>query len=507
MELLPSSSSSSAKQQTIEWIDRRENTPLNACSLEVLHHHRHHRNHHHNLRHDKVNENISSSISDDIIETEVTDYHPLVIGCYQLNEKKEEEEGNVNNNDNEDDDENNNEESSSSVATRSGALLLHMIPFANNNNDNNNVHDEKISYPNLKFGKADQILHTSSGVLDGKWFQRSAIPFVHNNNDDDNNNVNNTSTRYMYATACASGSIEIYQLFKQIKSFNENLHHETKYQLDFIASSESCSDEYGLALALDWDENIDITNSTNNSTRIVSSYSKGSIAIHNVKLSIENYDDDDDDKKKYHLEENQRWDAHTLFGCAAEVWTVCFATNINYSTYTNNVISGGDDCRMKLWDLRTCGSGGKPIHSIGDEEFSAGVTTLSYHPSLEHVFCSGSYDEWIRLWDMRKLSCSNDHQEPMGRIGVGGGVWRAKWHPMQNEKLLVAAMHGGCRIVNIPCLLNTQLEMNVSECEMNIVKEFIHHKSMAYGADWIHLDGKYEAAASCSFYDRQAFIW
>ena len=97
--------------------------------------------------------------------------------------------------------------------------------------------------------------------------------------------------------------------------------------------------------------------------------------------------------------------------------------------------------------------------------------------------------------------------QPMVKVHVGGGVWRIKWHPScwYNEahssgKMLVAAMHGGCRVVNANAL-DTQVDGDVS-----ILSKFTEHKSMAYGADWISFD-QCDVAASCSFYDRQAFLW
>jgi len=100
----------------------------------------------------------------------------------------------------------------------------------------------------------------------------------------------------------------------------------------------------------------------------------------------------------------------------------------------------------------------------------------------------------------------------MTKVCVDGGVWRIKWHPSCCEdggrghsdgKMLVAAMHGGCRIVNVPGL-HSNGDIGAAE----ILSKFTAHESMAYGADWVWF-GKsgYEAAATCSFYDRQAFLW
>jgi diphthamide biosynthesis protein 7 len=545
-------------QQCHPWIDRRVETPLNACSLEVLQHHDDHENY--------IWKN----------------YHPLVIGCYQLNEQEQNcdnvDGGNKdyakngdeeNDNDDGNDHETNKESCSTTFSTRSGCLLLHMIPTSNHNTSlspssslssspsPSSSHPSVIQPPphHLAFGnKKTHEINTTSGILDGKWYQRSSIPF--------GGDGHSISSSYMYCTATASGAIDIYRL-KQIRNhddaiakYDDDDDDDDEYELSLIASSllyytdsntngntnghnNSSSDDndHGLALSLAWDESI-ATNIHSNSTRIVSSYSKGSLAIHNVNLitsplplplplplpsssssssssspssslaTTNKYSTTNttttttttNDAPLIQLEETHRWDAHTLFGCAAEVWTVCFASNKHYSTYEDVVISGGDDCKMKLWDLRS--NIKKPMQCIGEEEFNAGVTAVTYHPCLEHVFCSGSYDESIRLWDMRKMNT------PLSRIEVGGGVWRVKWHPKQKTKLLIGAMHGGCRVVDVPFLSSYAAEeIEDNSHEMEIVKEFVEHKSMAYGADWIYLDGQYEASASCSFYDRQAFIW
>ena len=72
-------------------------------------------------------------------------------------------------------------------------------------------------------------------------------------------------------------------------------------------------------------------------------------------------------------------------------------------------------------------------------------------------------------------------------------------------------MHGGCRIVQVVNLETGDEGGNKeakSAIKANITAEFTEHKSMAYGADWLyHATDQTEAAASCSFYDRQAFIW
>ena len=160
---------------------------------------------------------------------------------------------------------------------------------------------------------------------------------------------------------------------------------------------------------------------------------------------------------------------------------------------------------MKIWDLRQTQ---RPTHKVGDREFEAGVTAIMPHPTADHIFAVGSYDEYVRTYDHRMMN-----GEPMMKVHVGGGVWRIKWHPScwnkstadsggSNDgygKMLVAAMHGGCRVVNVS---------NNEACSVEILSEFTEHESMAYGADWVwSRNFSMDVAASCSFYDRQAFLW
>ena len=369
--------------------------------------------------------------------------YPLIIGCYQLNEGTP----------NEDDIEGHSEKPS-----RSGELIMHRVDA------------------NLKFGSESkcQVIDTDSGVLDGKWLQSgpfSASP-VEGVND----------KGYMFATANASGSINLYQL--------QDKDEESVLDLKHVAATNTDADTNGLALSLAWDEsNYKFGADGTCASRIVSSYSKGGIALHDIASGR---------TAKEHIEcaETQRWAAHTLFGCPAEVWTVCFASNRHYNTYADTIISGGDDCKMKLWDLRMTD---KPTST--KTGFDAGVTAVAYHPTLEHVFASGSYDEYVKIWDMRKIS-----GEPLADIHVGGGVWRVKWHPNGESRILIGAMHGGCRLVDVPGVASS-LTSDDYTIDASITKEFTEHESMAYGADWIFDENNYEAAASCSFYDRKAFMW
>jgi WD40 repeat protein len=92
----------------------------------------------------------------------------------------------------------------------------------------------------------------------------------------------------------------------------------------------------------------------------------------------------------------------------------------NISPYDSNcVVSGGDDLKFKIWDLRSSLTKPEIICKYHD----AGVTSLEWFPSPEqqHLFISGSYDERCALWDFRHL------KTPLMEIETGGGAWRIKW--------------------------------------------------------------------------------
>lgn len=301
--------------------------------------------------------------------------------------------------------------------------------------------------PPCKFGDVHTIQEDSSGILDAKWLKRD--------NDE-----------YWFATARSSGQVRI-----DAFSFHE-LKNDVFQQFStrHVTTSEPSQKEASLCLSLSWDTE---------QPRIVSSYSNGKVAIHDVMKGDDSI----------HLIEHQSWVAHTLFGdTPAEVWSACFATDMNNGEI---VLSGGDDAKLKLFDLR---STLRPMQVL--QHFEAGVTAVSTDPRRSHVVAVGSYDETVALYDVRNAS------KPLcPSLSLGGGIWRIKWHPFKEDRLLVAAMHSGCRVV--------KLEGDEGSMSFQVTKEFTQHESMAYGVDWLTSQGDkdVEAAASCSFYDRAVYLW
>ena len=322
----------------------------------------------------------------------------------------------------------------------------------------------------LAFGPPHTVESGDSGILDGKWFPKYEAE----------------RKEWWYATARSSGELCIHtiQLNDDVRSsfpFTTKP-FQARARLDdtsSISTSEVAEDRGSdgrtppLCLALNWD-----TSSVSDSaTSIVSSYSNGMVAIHNVIRC-------EADGTPIIIERDS-WFAHSLFGnTPAEVWSCGFADR------GKMVISGGDDGKVKFWDIR---STMKPIKILQD--FEAGVTAISPHPRKEYLVAIGSYDETIAIYDLRYMS-----QKLMNRSeSVGGGIWRIQWHPTNDDRLLLAAMHGGCRVLD--------LTWSVDRPSFNVMTYFTEHESMAYGADWLVQEHGVETAASCSFYDRATFLW
>ena len=167
-------------------------------------------------------------------------------------------------------------------------------------------------------------------------------------------------------------------------------------------------------------------------------------------------------------------------GHGFEAWTACFpcegSTDVFYSR--------GDDCKLSCYDLRVSDTGAVRSNS---RSHSSGVTSMVSIRD-EVTLLTGSYDEHVRLWDTRSIKSELDTWH------VGGGVWRLRPRPGDEDKLLVAVMHDGFKVVDI-------------KDGGKILQENRGHDSLAYGADWVTDTDSHCVVASCSFYDRLFTVW
>lgn len=205
-------------------------------------------------------------------------------------------------------------------------------------------------------------------------------------------------------------------------------------------------------------------------TDITVGLSNGSVAINSLGES--------------QLEVKQEWKAHDF-----ELWTTSFDTHQPHLVYT-----GSDDCKFSGWDLR---EGPPKLAFQISKAHKMGVCVIAKSPSDPNTLLTGSYDENLRLWDVRSISRPVNEAS----LGLGGGVWRIKHHPFEPGLVLAACMHNGFAIVK------------VKGAEAEVIERYCKHESLAYGADWhreepVHGgERKNSLVATCSFYDRLLRIW
>jgi diphthamide biosynthesis protein 7 len=115
--------------------------------------------------------------------------------------------------------------------------------------------------------------------------------------------------------------------------------------------------------------------------------------------------------------EQRRWTAHEY-----EVWIAHFDAHSS----GNVLYSGADDCTFRGWDLRLPTPGQRSAVFSDSSTHGMGVCSIASHPSPSraHVVATGSYDESVRLWDMRQSRKPILIQEH----ALGGGVWRVRWN-------------------------------------------------------------------------------
>ncbi|XP_066261772.1 diphthine methyltransferase [Euwallacea similis] len=245
----------------------------------------------------------------------------------------------------------------------------------------------------------------------------------------------------------AKRSLEIYKLL------NRNLELVTK----FLVTDDNSET---LILSLDWSSGKFNTQQP----QIICSDSNGNIhllQLANSELILQ---------KTLHAHDFQAWI------CGFNYWD------------TNVFFSGGDDSVFLKFDHR-CGD----LPVAKNRLHEAGVTSLHSNKSREFIVASGSYDEYVRLWDVRTFKV------PLSKLKMPGPLWRLKWDPFCQKFLLAACMLGGVHII----------QANVLDTMM-ISDSCYEHKNIAYGADWSFLQPKDTdkfphkgnvVFGSCSFYD------
>jgi len=291
---------------------------------------------------------------------------PVAISCYELLEKTTE---------------------------RVGRLEWHMIEIPD-------IVHRACSMP-LQFQTDPYVVldtRKSSGILDGKW---SSI-FMPTTGCD------NTSgdQSWCFASAHSTGEIRIHSFHVGIEQLDDSSDSDQQFSCNFMGQSDpppplsrdDTTSSPPLCLSLAWDSAAAYKRKevcASELPRIVSTYSDGRVAIHDVAF--------DSASSTARLIRRDCWEAHTLFhNNPAEVWSACFVGR-------HNVWSGGDEGSVKVWDVR---APLRPTQVLSDI-FEAGVTCLSPHPTMESIVAVGSctlssrlVPEILALWCTLELMLS-----------------------------------------------------------------------------------------------------
>lgn len=177
------------------------------------------------------------------------------------------------------------------------------------------------------------------------------------------------------------------------------------------------------------------------------------------------------------FEKLDSWRAHQLPDSQAscEVWCSSF------SHWNSEILfSGADDCKWKLWDTRD-------LHAakISNGYHKAGVISVCCHPTKENYLLTGSYDDFLCLWDLRTV------KNPLLDINLGGGVWKIKFRPKDPSKILCACMYNGWALLN--------------DDDLSIKQTVNIDGSLLYGVDWSPDSDNFFVC--CTFYDRTVRIF
>ncbi|CAK7892906.1 diphthine methyltransferase [[Candida] anglica] len=183
-----------------------------------------------------------------------------------------------------------------------------------------------------------------------------------------------------------------------------------------------------------------------------------------------------------------------------ECWTGAFG---EVGELSHVVFTGGDDAKLMAHDLRT----EEHVWSTSMRHHTAGVVSIlapgdRWNHQNSHQLWTGSYDDTLRVLDLRVMDSTNPSLVPgwipkvVQEENLGGGVWRLIPSKVDgDDRVLACCMYDGARIVE-----------TTATGDGFAVKSYFKgdHESMCYGGDWAP-DGK--SVVTCSFYDNVVQQW
>ncbi|CAE8720482.1 unnamed protein product [Polarella glacialis] len=113
------------------------------------------------------------------------------------------------------------------------------------------------------------------------------------------------------------------------------------------------------------------------------------------------------------------------------------------SSDQNLVLTGADDSCLIGWDLREPPDAAPAF--VNRRAHEAGVTALACDPLQPHRIATGSYDERVRLFDLRMMSGAPVAESDR----LDDGAYHLAWHPAWPDVLAVANMRSGFPLLSV----------------------------------------------------------
>ena len=179
--------------------------------------------------------------------------------------------------------------------------------------------------------------------------------------------------------------------------------------------------------------------------------------------------------------------------------------SINLLENNENIfLTGGEDAKIKLWDLRS--KNNNKEERINDKSYQSSINYIDLlkFDLSKNVLITGSYDEKIIFFDLRNFP------KELKSIKTEHSSWDMKQTTLGNKNiLLISSIYEGFNIWEIDNEKDLEMK-HVLRLPLTKEKD-IFHKSIVYGVDIKqNIDkekNKCVNILSCSFYDNLMMYW
>ena len=170
----------------------------------------------------------------------------------------------------------------------------------------------------------------------------------------------------------------------------------------------------------------------------------------------------------------------------------------------NIILTGGEDAKIKLWDLRS--KNNNKENKVNDKSYQSSINYIDIlkFDLSKNILITGSYDEKIIFFDLRNFP------KELKSIKTEHSTWDIKQTSLGNKNiLLISSIHEGFNIWEF----DNEKEMQMKHIlRLPLTKEKdIFHKSIVYGVDIKqNIENKNNKSVdilSCSFEDNLMMYW